>query len=191
MADVSSIKPYGAGGASLNFKDATARSSISGLDTRVRALENAPSGGGLKIYRIAGPSFTSEEFGAHVSGNIYWDSENRAWANDYDDTSFTYVPMTSLMPEYPNTTPPSVNVGDILINFEEGYGSIISVLAVMDSATVPTVIRNCINANPDATAAEKTAFFNSLASAYATYGTMLITARGGVGAGVFGYFYEG
>lgn len=189
MADVSSIKPYGAGGASLNFKDATARSNINGLNTRVTALENAPSG--VNIYRVAGPSFGSEEFGAHVNGNVYWDSENRAWANDYDDASFNYVPVTSLMPKYPNTAAPSVNIGDILIYFDEGYGSIRTVLAVMNSATVPVIVQNCINSNPDATSAEKTAFFNSLKSAYNTYGTLLVTATGRVGAGVFGYFYEG
>lgn len=48
MADISAFKPYGAGGASLNFKDATARSNISGLDTRVTALENA--GGSQSTY---------------------------------------------------------------------------------------------------------------------------------------------
>ena len=48
MADISAIKPYGTGGASYNIKDATARSNISGLDTRVTALENA--GGGQSTY---------------------------------------------------------------------------------------------------------------------------------------------
>lgn len=48
MADISSIKPYGTSGASLNFKDATARSNISSLNTRVTALENA--GGGQSTY---------------------------------------------------------------------------------------------------------------------------------------------
>lgn len=198
MADISSIKPAGAGGASYNFKDSAARVNINilfgqdqALDTRVTALENAPSGGGVGIYRIAGPVYMSEEWGAHVNGNIYWDNENREWANDYDDTSFQYVPLTSLMPQYPNTSAPAVNVGDILINFNEGYGSIKSVLAVMNSTTVPSIVLNCINGNPDATSAEKTAFFNSLINAYNTYGTMAIVATGSVGAGVFGYFYEG
>lgn len=55
MADISSFKPNGTGGASYNFKDATARSNIStlsntvnNLGTRVTALENA--GGGFKLY---------------------------------------------------------------------------------------------------------------------------------------------
>lgn len=189
MADVSSIKPYGTGGASYNIKDATARTNINALNTRVTALENA--GGSLKMHRIVGPVFNGSDFGNPVNGVVYWDSENRAWANDYDDTSFQYVPVTSLMPQYPNTSAPTVAVGDILVNFSEGYGFIKSVLAVMNSATVPTVIQNCINANSGATAAEKTAFFNSLISAYNTYGTLLIVTTGGVGAGVFGYFYEG
>lgn len=188
MADISVIKPNGASGASYNIKDAAARTSISGLNTRVTALENA---GALKMYRVAGPVILSEEIGNHVNGVVYWDAENRTWSNSYDDTGFLYVPLTSLMPQYPNTTAPSVNVGDVLITFEEGYGSIKSVLAVMNSATVPTIIQNCINANPDATSAEKTAFFNSLKSAYNTYGTLLVVGTGGVGAGVFGYFYEG
>lgn len=189
MADISSIKPYGAGGASYNIKDATARTNINGLNTRVTALENA--GGGIKIYRITGQAFAYDEIENGLTGVVYWDSENRAWANDYDDTSFYYVPLTSLMPNYPNTTAPSVNVGDILIGFSEGYGSIKSVLAIMNSATVPTIVQNCINAHPSATAAEKTAFFNSLKSMYNTYGTMAIVGAGYVGAGVFGYFYEG
>lgn len=198
MADISAIKPAGAGGASYNFKDAAARVNINilfgqdqALDTRVTALEDAPSGGGANIYRIAGPVIISDDISDQVSGVVYWDSENRAWAYDYDDTSFQYVPLTSLMPQYPNTTAPTVNVGDILIGFEEGYGSIKSVLAVMNSTTVPTIIQNCINANPSATAAEKTAFYNSLANLYNTYGTLLITGTGSYGAGVFGYFYEG
>lgn len=189
MSDISAFKPYGTGGASYNFKDATARSNISGLDTRVTALENA--GSGLKIHRITGPVFTYDVIDNGLTGVVYWDSENRAWANDYDDISFHFVPLTSLMPQYPNTTPPTVNVGDILINFEEGYGYIKSVLAIMNSTTVPTIVQNCINAHPSATAAEKTAFYNSLASMYNTYGTMAIVGTGSVGAGVYGYFYEG
>ena len=57
MADVSAIKPAGAGGASYNFKDAAARVNINilfgqdeELDTRVTALENAPSGGGPAFW---------------------------------------------------------------------------------------------------------------------------------------------
>ena len=198
MADISAMKPNGAGGASYNFKDAAARVNINilfgqdqALDTRVTALENAPSGGGVNIYRIAGPVITNEDLGNSVNGVVYWNSENRAWGNDYDDTSFQYVPLTSLMPQYPNASAPSVNAGDILINFEEGYGFIKSVLAVMNSATVPSIVLNCINSNPDATSAEKTAFFNSLISAYNKHGTLLVVATGRVGAGVFGYFYEG
>ena len=199
MADISAMKPNGAGGASYNFKDAAARVNINilfgqdqALDTRVTALENAPSGGGVNIHRIAGPVITNDDLSNPVNGVVYWDSENRAWGYDYDDTGFHYVPLTSLMPQYPNTSAPSVAAGDILINFnEDGYGFIKSVLAVMNSATVPSIVLNCINGNPDATSAEKTAFFNSLISTYNTYGTLLITATGRVGAGVFGYFYEG
>ena len=186
MADVSSIKPYGAGGASLNFKDATARSNISGLDTRVTALENA--GGGVKIYRIAGPEIITDDIHNSVSGVVKWDSENRVWFNDYDDTGFIYVPVTSLMPKYPSTTPPSVNVGDILIGYEDEYGSIKTVVAIMNSTTVPSIIRDCVNGNPDRTAAQKTAFYNSLASVYNEYGTLLITGAGTMGVGIFGYF---
>lgn len=203
MADISAIKPTGTSGASYNIKDATARTNIgtlnnnvsalggrvTGLDTRVTALEKA--GGGLKIYRIAGPAFAYDEIENGLTGVVKWDSENRAWTNDYDDVSFYFVPLTSLMPSYPNTTAPSVNVGDILISFSEGYGNIRSVLAVMNSRTVPSIVQNCINARPDTTAAEKTAFYNSLASMYNTYGTMAIVAAGAAGAGVFGYFYEG
>ena len=152
MADISAMKPNGAGGASYNFKDAAARVNINilfgqdqALDTRVTALENAPSGGGVNIHRIAGPVITNEDLSNPVSGVVYWDSENRAWGNDYDDTGFQYVPVTSLMPQYPNTAAPSVSVGDILINFEEGYGFIKGVLAVMNSATVPSIVLNCIN----------------------------------------------
>jgi len=202
MADISAIKPTGTSGASYNIKDATARTNINtlnnnvsalggrvtGLDTRVTALENA---GGAKIYRIVGPAFPYDEIENGLTGVVYWDSENRAWANDYDDISFHFVPLTSLMPQYPNTVAPSVAVGDILISFSDGYGSIKSVLAVMNSRTVPTIVQNCINARPDTTAAEKTAFYNSLASMYNTYGTMAIVTAGVDGAGVFGYFkYE-
>lgn len=55
MADISSFKPNGAGGASYNFKDTTARNNIStlsntvnNLGTRVTALEN--SGGGISFW---------------------------------------------------------------------------------------------------------------------------------------------
>lgn len=198
MADISAIKPAGAGGASYNLKDAAARVNINilfgqdqELDTRVTALENSGGGGGLKMHRIVGPVFDGSDFGNPVNGVVYWDSENRVWANDYDDTSFQYIPLTSLMPQYPNTSSPAVSVGDVLVNFSEGYGFIKSVISVMNSPTVPTVIQNCINGNSGATAAEKTAFFNSLISAYNTYGTLLIVTTGSAGAGVFGYFYEG
>lgn len=57
MADISAIKPAGAGGTSYNFKDAAARVNINilfgqdqALDTRVTALENAPSGGGAAFW---------------------------------------------------------------------------------------------------------------------------------------------
>lgn len=185
MADISSIKPYGTGGASLNFKDATARSNISGLDTRVTALENA--GGGVNIYRVYGTTITMEDFNDPVYGVLYWDSENREWTNDYGD-GFNYVPVTSLMPQYPNTTAPAAAVGDILIKYTEGYGSIKSVLAIMNSTTVPSIVQNCINANPDATSAQKTAFYNALVSFYNEYGTLLVVGEGSGSAGVYGYF---
>ena len=81
MADISAIKPNGAGGASYNFKDATARSNIDTLSNNVSAL---------------GGRVTSAESKANQLPQIFclvgygdWGDTDIAYV-DWDDGSFKY-----------------------------------------------------------------------------------------------------
>lgn len=202
MADISSIKPYGSSGASYNYKDATARTNITTLyaqdealesniqtvsgrvttltntvgtiDSRVTALENA-GGGGDKIYQLGGFPFSDEDMEVWGAGDIIFDSSNRTWSYSYDDTLIWYAPTSNLIPEYPSTTVPTPNVGDIVawVSYDDGYGWVRRILAIMNSTTIPTVIQNIINNNPYMTTSDRTAYFNALRAQYNAKGPIM------------------
>lgn len=120
MADVSSIKPYGTGGASYNLKDATARSNISGLNTRVTALENAGSGT-VRVWKAIDTVMSLEEeyptyyrgYGedyCYITKSVRWvqNEDTGVWEQKTFDGIGMYNPNTD---SYTHTFPTQLNTG--------------------------------------------------------------------------------
>lgn len=120
MADVSSIKPYGTGGASYNLKDATARSNINGLNTRVTALENAGSGT-VRVWKaIDGIMSLDEDYPDYYRGygEVYcYNTKSVRWVQNEDTGVWkqkTYDGLGMYNPDtdsYSHTFPAQLNTG--------------------------------------------------------------------------------
>ena len=159
MADISSFKPNGAGGASYNFKDATARSNIStlsnsvnSLGNRVTALENAGSGT-VRVWKAIDtimpledeyPNYYrgyGEDYG-YITKAVRWiqNEDTGVWEQKTFDGIGMYNPDTD---SYSHTFPTQLNTG---VTIEEpkvadyilGTENIVSYAQVRDGTTPGT-----------------------------------------------------